>query len=112
MIYKHYRIVGAIDIGIETETGRIIYVTESIRAEETTPFGVVVAALQIIVACFSIVVITAVTQGVDLRDLVLLGGVVSRYGLNRVADLVIHEYQSSINLYCFGTFPALKKLNF
>ena len=82
IIHKHNRIICAIDIGIETETGRIIYVTESIRAEETTPFGVVVAALQIIVACFSIVVITAVTQGVDLRDLFLLIDIITGYGLN------------------------------
>lgn len=82
MIYKHYRIVYTVDIGIETETGRIIYVTESIRAEETTPFGVVVAALQIIVACFRIIVIAAVTQRVDLRDLFLLIDIITGYGLN------------------------------
>ena len=82
MIYKHYRIVGAIDIGIETKAGRIVYVTEIVRAEEPAPFGVVVAALQIIAACFRIIVIAAVTQGVDLRDLFLLIDIITGYGLN------------------------------
>ena len=82
MIYKHYRIVGAIDIGIETETGRIIYVTEIVGRDESAPFGVVVAALQIIVACFRIVVIAAVSERVDLRDLFLLIDIITGYGLN------------------------------
>ena len=96
MIYKHYRIVGAIDIGIETKAGGIIYVTECIRAEETTPFGIVVPGLQIVIPGFRVVVIAAVTQGIDLRDLVLLGSVVSRYGLNRVAPFIITVHYKSI----------------
>jgi len=82
MIYKHYRIVGAIDIGIESKAGRIVYVTETIRRYEPAPFGVVVSGLQIVIPGFHIVVIAAVTQGVDLRDLVLLLGVITGYGLN------------------------------
>ena len=82
MIYKHYRIVGAIDIGIETKAGRIVYVTEIVGRDESAPFGVVVAALQIIVACFRIVVIAAVSERVDLRDLFLLIDIITGYGLN------------------------------
>ena len=82
MIYKHYRIVGAIDIGIETKAGGIIYVTECIRAEESAPFGVVITALQVVIAGFRIIVIAAVTQGVDLRDLFLLIDIITGYGLN------------------------------
>ena len=82
VVHKHYGIVCTIDIGIETKAGRIVYVTECIRTDEAAPFGVVVAALQIIVACFRIVVITTVTQGVDLRDLFLLIDIITGYGLN------------------------------
>ena len=96
MIYKHYRIVGAIDIGIETKAGGIVYVTEIVGRDESAPFGVVVAALQIVIPCFRIIVIAAVTQGVDLRDLVLHGSVVSRYGLNRVAPFIITVHYKSI----------------
>ena len=89
MIYKHYRIVGAIDIGIETKAGRIVYVTEIVGRDESAPFGVVVAALQIIAACFRIIVIAAVTQGVDLHDLFLLRSIIPYSGLNRAAPFII-----------------------
>ena len=82
IVHKHYGIVCTIDIGIESKAGGIVYVTERIRAEETTPFGVVVSGLQIVVACFRVVVIAAVTQGIDLRDLFLLIDIITGYGLN------------------------------
>ena len=82
IVHKHYGIVCTIDIGIESKAGRIVYVTEIVGRNEPAPFGVVVPGLQIVVACFRVVVIAAVTQGIDLRDLFLLIDIITGYGLN------------------------------
>ena len=85
----HYRIINAVNICVETEAGGIANIPEAVGADKATPFGVVVPGLQVVIPGFRVVVIAAVTQGVELCNLVLLLGIVPRYGFDRVAPFVI-----------------------
>ena len=54
--------------------GGILY---AVTVEESANFGVVIPCLQEIQACFGIVIVAAVTEGVEVADIVLVGNFIT-----------------------------------
>ena len=50
-----------------------------VAVEETAYFGVIIPCLQEVQACFGIVIVTAVTERVEVADIVLVGNFIALF---------------------------------
>ena len=66
------RIVQTISVQIKAVDSFGVGVLYGVTVEETADFGVVVAGLQGVKACFGVVVVAAVTERVEVADIVLV----------------------------------------
>ena len=79
MIYKSYRTIIAISEHICAED-TLASGSQTIRIDESSQSGVVVAALQIVEAGFHVEVVAAIAQGVELGDMRIGNGVALAVG--------------------------------
>ena len=72
-IYPVDRIVSAIGIEVQAIDGIGVKVTDVVNRDESSDFGVVVTALQVVQLGFGIVVIATVAEGIQVADVVGVG---------------------------------------
>ena len=80
-----------------TEISRITDILKRVGVDEASHFGIVVSRLEIVQPRFAVIVVTAVADGIDVRD------------VGRVGDALSTLYQISPSL---SRFPAANFKNY
>ena len=72
-IRVHHRVITTVGIQIESVDGIRFEIVDGVSVEETTGFGVVEAGFEVVEAGVYVVVIRAITEGVDVADMGHIG---------------------------------------